>query len=83
MVTLQEVQAAHYRHARHYLEQLRIANEVFQRGGERVWQSLDQLQHDWDQIERGQSWAAQHPDDTHAASLCSDYPLAGSDHLSV
>ena len=81
MVTMQELREAQYRHARHYLEQLRVANEVYRGGGERVWQSLAQLQGDWDQIERGQSWVAQQPSDAVAADLCSEYPLAGSDVL--
>lgn len=81
MVTLQDVRAAQFRHARHYLEQLQAANEVYRSGGERVWQTLAQLQYDWDQIERGQSWAAQHRADASAARLCSEYPLVGSDVL--
>lgn len=81
MVTMQDLREAHYRHARHYLEQLRIANQLYRSGGERVWKSLSQFQQDWDQIERSQSWAAQHVTDSLAAGLCSEYPLAGSDVL--
>ena len=83
MVTLYDLREAQYRHARHYLEQLRVANELYRGGGDRVWKSLSQFQNDWEQIECGQSWVAQHRNNAIAANLCSEYPLAGSDVLQL
>jgi tetratricopeptide (TPR) repeat protein len=76
--------AARRRHAAHFIEQLRRANELFLRGGEGVGQGLKHFDDEWGNIKAGQEWVAEEPlEDTEAARLCSAYPDAGLHCLSL
>jgi tetratricopeptide (TPR) repeat protein len=66
------------RHAARYRDVLAWAHDLYLHGGERVGQGLKLFDSEWGNIRAGQTWAAdQSDDDEVAASLCSDYPVAG------
>lgn len=48
---------AHQRHALHYIRILRITNELFKQGGDRVFTGLAILDREWVQIQRGRAWS--------------------------
>jgi len=66
------------RHAAHYLEVLRQADELYLQGGKEVGNALSLFDREWDNIKAGHAWAvAQPPNDSAAANLSSGYPDAG------
>lgn len=69
---------AHFRHASHFEGTLRAANEIYERGGAGIAETIARFEADWENVRRGQEWAASRADgDEQAAALCSDYPNAG------
>ena len=70
------------RHARHYFQVLRDANELFQQGGEGILQGLEWFDQERINIETGQAWTASHAAGE-ARSLCIEYPLVGANLLSL
>jgi tetratricopeptide (TPR) repeat protein len=70
--------------ATHYLNQLRSANRVYQRGGDHSIRSLKIIEQDWAQISQCQTWAVeQQTRDEQAAALCSSYPQAAGKLLDL
>jgi tetratricopeptide (TPR) repeat protein len=80
--------------ARHYLEQLRLANNAFRRGGESSNRAFAAFDQDWPQIRHWQAWTASHLAqadraviNTHVlddiAAICNAFPEAGKDLLAV
>jgi tetratricopeptide (TPR) repeat protein len=75
-----ESAGAALRHARHYLEVIRIASGLYVQGGESMMRGLAFFDLEWGNIQAGQSWAAAHAQsDLEAATLCNDYPSYGND----
>jgi tetratricopeptide (TPR) repeat protein len=70
------------RHARHYLQVLREANELYKQGGDCIVQGLEWFAQERINIEAGQAWTARHAAGE-ARSLCIEYPLAGANLLSL
>jgi len=67
------------RHAAHYLEILRQADDLYLQGGKEVGNALSLFDREWDNIKVGHAWAvAQPPNDSAAATLSSGYPNAGA-----
>ena len=70
------------RHARHYVEVARAANDLYKQGGEGVLGGLALFDLEWPQIRQGQAWAAGRSaeeaiaEGQSAAALASDYPDA-------
>ncbi len=75
----EEGTAAALSHARHYLEVIRSADDLYERGGESMMRGLALFDLELGNIEAGQSWAAAHAEsDREAARLCSEYPDRGT-----
>jgi tetratricopeptide (TPR) repeat protein len=71
--------ASQRHHAEHYLRALREMHRLYVRGGEALMRGLALFDIEWRNIQAGQSWAEQQAgEDDAAASLCSDYPSAGT-----
>jgi tetratricopeptide (TPR) repeat protein len=69
---------ASLRHARHYLEVLRHADDLYLKGGASVLSGLGLFDLERTNIEAGQGWAANlGKDDEAAAEVCNLYPDAG------
>ena len=80
----EDSEAAALRHARHYLEVIRRAGDLYNQGGESMMRGLAMFDLEWGNIQAGQSWAAAHAESSHeAAALCSDYPDRASYLLSL
>jgi tetratricopeptide (TPR) repeat protein len=83
-VTVTPLQTIQYRLAQHYLNKLRTAATVVQRGQTSVAYGLNLFDQDWYQIKHWQAWSAQRSAEgeewTH---LCKDFPLAGRDVLTL
>lgn len=69
---------AQRRHAQYYLEVLRAANELYERGGESIMDALTQFDQDWGQVKHGQKWTSIFMQkDELIAKLCNHYALGG------
>lgn len=69
---------ASLRHAQYYLEVLRNADDLYQKGGDSLMSGLALFDLERANIEAGQAWAKENSaDDNAAAGVCSDYPDAG------
>ncbi|MBN1513069.1 MAG: tetratricopeptide repeat protein [Phycisphaerae bacterium] len=74
----EEHDAARRRHAGHYLQVLRTANQLYLAGGDQFTAGLAVFDLERPNIEAGQTWsAAQAAEDDEAARLCSSYPGVG------
>ncbi|HSS51847.1 MAG TPA: TIR domain-containing protein [Thermoanaerobaculia bacterium] len=74
-----EREGARKRHAEHFLEVLRVAENLYEKGGESVLLALRYFDAEWGNIQEGQAWAAGHFTETDdAARICDDYPDAGT-----
>jgi tetratricopeptide (TPR) repeat protein len=71
------------RHAEHYLNVLREADDLYLQGGDAIMRGLSLFDADWTNIQAGQSWAAHHTDDEATARLCYRYPDDGIYVLSL
>ena len=70
---------AHLRHAEHYEEVLRAADDLYEQGGAGRLQGLALFDLEQENIEAGQAWAAAYAaEDDAAARLCSNYPEVGA-----
>jgi tetratricopeptide (TPR) repeat protein len=70
-----EREAAASRHARNYLEVIRLAGDLYEQGGESMMRGLALFDLERSNIQAGQAWSVAHADvDKVAAQLCSDYP---------
>jgi len=79
-----EREAARRRHAGHYAGVLRVANDLYLEGGASLLAGLALFDAEWGNVKAGQAWAGAHAvEDAQAAKLCSDYPDAGVDCLSL
>ena len=68
--------AAQRRHAEHYYNVARAANDLYEKGGESVLAGLGLFDLERGNIEAGQRWASQRErDDDRAAELCVGYAL--------
>jgi tetratricopeptide (TPR) repeat protein len=68
-------EAAALRHARHYLEVIRTAHQLYMEGGKSMMRGLALFDLEWGNIQAGQAWSAAHAgSNPEAATLCSDYP---------
>ncbi len=80
----QEREANAFRHARHYLEIIRSANDLYYQGGKSMMRGLGVFDLERANIQAGQRWAAAHASSDHdAADLCSRYPGFGFAVLSL
>jgi hypothetical protein len=71
--------AAQQRHAAHFLEVLRRADSLFDKGGDSLKRGLSLFDAEWDNIRTGWAWTAAQPrDNREAAALCSGYPDLGT-----
>jgi tetratricopeptide (TPR) repeat protein len=70
------------RHAQHYLDVLRAANNYYEQGGINIQTALSRLDDNWGQIQQGQLWvAASAEEDENAAMMCSLFPVVGAELL--
>lgn len=70
---------ARQRHAKHYQELLRKANELFRQGGDSLSNGLIQFDADWMNIQIGQKWTKINAAKSfEIAQICSGFSLAGS-----
>jgi len=75
----QELLVAQQRHAGHYLEIIRNANNLYQKGGESLTRGLAAFDKEWTNIKAGHDWAVLHRlDAKEGAKWCVLYPLFGS-----
>ncbi len=75
---------AQRRHARYYLDVLRVANVLYMQGAEALVRGLALFDREWDNIRAGQAWAAAHAgQDSETAHLCSAYPGSGAYYLAL
>jgi tetratricopeptide (TPR) repeat protein len=75
----EEMEDVARRHARHFLDVLRETSALYVQGGFVLQRGLALFDLEWENIQAGQSWSAQHASgDTEAATLCTDYPIAGA-----
>ncbi len=70
---------AHIRHAKYYLQVLKLANQLYLQGGDGVLSGLGVFDRDWENIRLGQDWTAQQSTKAkEAAEICAAYPNAGA-----
>lgn len=69
---------AQKRHATHYLQVLRAAENLYLKGGDEAMHGLSQFDLEWPNIQAGQAWAQREMQaDSDAAALCGEYPTSG------
>ncbi|MGB8644652.1 MAG: tetratricopeptide repeat protein [Anaerolineae bacterium] len=74
-VTPAERDVTAYRHAAHYLQVARNADQLYQKGGDHILAGLALFDAELAHIRAGQAWAAAHAAaDAPAANLCMNYP---------
>jgi tetratricopeptide (TPR) repeat protein len=79
MPKLREFRDKQQRHAEHFENVLRSANDLYEHGGENVTLGLAKFDLEWPNIAMGQAWAVAHIEtDNVAAKLSNEYPDAGS-----
>ncbi len=67
------------RHAAHFYDVLRSANKLYKEGRDAMLEGLALFDREWPNIRAGQAWAAVHCEsDKTTATLCKDYPNAGT-----
>ena len=72
-----ERETARLRHAQHYLEVARAAQQLYLQGGDNARAGLARFDAEWLHIQQGQAWATTNRETSEdAARLCSDYPDA-------
>src|SRR5438105_4416829 len=65
---------ARHRHALYYSSVLRTANDLYDKGHEKVKQGMDQFELELDNIRNGQAWAANNANqDDESARICITY----------
>lgn len=78
----QQLLAAQYRLAQHYLDKLRMAQRMFQQGNENVAYALAMFDREKDQVKQCQAWVSTLVgQDDRATAICSDYAKASSNIL--
>ena len=76
--------AAQLRHAEHYVNVARAADDLYEEGGESVLAGLGSFDLERGNIEAGQRWASKHEqDDDRAAELCVGYALGEPNVLAL
>jgi tetratricopeptide (TPR) repeat protein len=85
MTVVSPIQKAQRRLAGHYLNKLRAASVMLQRGRESSTRfGLSVLDQEWAQIKEWQFWAAQHrSSDAECLTLTKEFPLAGFEALVI
>jgi tetratricopeptide (TPR) repeat protein len=79
-----ERDTAERRHARHFLEFLRVIDSLFKKGGQESLLALGLFDAEWTNIRAGQAWAAARlQEDDEAATLCDAYPDAAAYYLPI
>ena len=75
----------HKRHAMHYMGLLAGIAELYLEGGEALLCGLALFDHEWNNIQAGQAWAAAQgiATDENVARLCISYPGVGAEVLSL
>ena len=80
----EEEREARLKHAAHYKNILRTANQLYREGGAKVLTSLRLLDLEWENIQAGQAWVASSKETDIALSrLCVQYPLTGATVLNL
>jgi tetratricopeptide (TPR) repeat protein len=70
---------AQFRHAKYYLQVLELANQYYLQGGEGVLRGLGLFDQEWENIQRGQEWAAKNISKSREiAEIVAKYPTAGA-----
>lgn len=78
LLSAKEQYSAQKRHAGHYLEVMRYANDQYEKGGESVIQGLALFDLEVTNIRAGHDWVVAHQqDDNSIAEWCWKYPNAG------
>ncbi len=78
-ITTAEKGESQRRHAEHFLEVLRLADFLYETGGQESLLGLGLFDREWSNIRTGQAWAVtQFQSGKEAADLCSSYPDAGA-----
>jgi tetratricopeptide (TPR) repeat protein len=84
LLSTEERNTAQKRHAGHYLQVLRAANDLYLKGGESVTQGLALFDLEVTNIRAGHDWVVAHQqDDSTIAEWCCEYPDAGLYCLSL
>jgi tetratricopeptide (TPR) repeat protein len=79
LLSAKEQYSAQKRHAGHYLEVMRAADALYQKGGDSVTQGLALFDAERTNIQAGHGWVVLHQqDDDTAAEWCFEYPNAGA-----
>jgi len=74
-----ECGATAFLHAKHYLEVIRKADDLYKKGGESLMRGLALFDLERGNIQAGQAWAADHAaEDKDMTELCSGYPDRGA-----
>jgi len=82
LLNAEERYVAQKRHAGHYLEVMRAADDLYEKGGESVTQGLALFDTERTNIQAGHDWIVAHQqDDNEIAEWCFLYPHAGVDWL--
>jgi len=78
-MSVEERSACQQRHALHYLEVLRAAQELYWKGGEHLMQGLTYFDVELKNIQAGWTWAeSQFRSNKLAARMCNEYPLVAA-----
>ena len=74
-----EEHEARLKHASHYKDVLRLADDLYKEGGEKILTGLRLFDLEWENIRAGQAWVAdQNGNDLALSKLCIAYPNAGA-----
>lgn len=73
------IQSAQFRHAQYYLQVLELANQYYLQGGEGILRGLQLFDLEWDNIQRGQEWAAKNiTKSREIAEITAKFPSVGT-----
>lgn len=81
MLNVELLTEAQYRHASHYLNQLKTATESFK--GDQINEAFAKFERDWLQIQRGHAWASAQGDDPRALELLGTFAIQGLELLEL
>jgi tetratricopeptide (TPR) repeat protein len=78
LLSADELYTAQKRHAGHYLEVMRAADDLYEKGGDSVIQGLALFDLEITNVQAGHDWVVENQqDDNAAAEWCWEYPNAG------
>ncbi len=73
-----EERTVHIRHARHFMEVMRTADQLYLAGNENILPGLRLFDGEWDHIRAAQAWLAREVEDPEIAELTMRFPSAGT-----